>query len=51
METYARVQSSGTERDGIDADTEAAIAVAARPLGAFIEGDRHLEAFDVATAR
>jgi hypothetical protein len=25
--------------------------VAALPLGAFIEGDRHLEAFDVATAR
>ncbi|HEY2188385.1 MAG TPA: DUF4936 family protein [Caldimonas sp.] len=51
METYARVQSSLTGHDGIDADAEAMIAAAALPLGGFIEGDRHVEAFDVAPAR
>jgi hypothetical protein len=51
METYARVQSSAIEDDGIDAATEAAIAAAALPLSGLIEGDRHVEAFDALTMR
>lgn len=47
METYSRPASSVTGGGGIDAETEAAIAAAAHPLAALIEGARHVEAFDV----
>ena len=46
MESYARPRGSG-DRAGIDAATEAAIAAAAESLRDLIEGDRHVEAFDV----
>ena len=49
METYSRLASSVTDGGGIDAETEAAIAAAARPIAALIEGARHVEAFDVVT--
>ncbi len=45
METYAR--SASNVAGGIDAEIETAIAAAALPLAALIEGDRHVEAFVV----
>jgi hypothetical protein len=49
METYALLQPSTGGGDGIDAATETAIIAAALPLASLIEGDRHLETFDVVT--
>jgi hypothetical protein len=47
METYSRSDSRGADSRGIDAQVEAAIAEASRPLVALIAGTRHVEAFDV----
>ena len=50
METYARSAATpgvGEAEVGIDAAIEAAIAAAALPLAALIEGTRHVEAFEV----
>jgi hypothetical protein len=54
MEAYARSTRSDGDGsgngdrggDGIDPEIEAAIAAAAEPLAALIEGPRHVEAFD-----
>ncbi|MDQ6639356.1 MAG: DUF4936 family protein [Pseudomonadota bacterium] len=48
LETYAHGASGATEDGGIDAGIEAAIAAAADPLAALIDGARRVEAFDVA---
>ncbi|HEV7577190.1 MAG TPA: DUF4936 family protein [Caldimonas sp.] len=53
MEAYARSARSEADGrddgngDGIDPEIEAAIAAAAEPLAALIEGPRHVEAFAV----
>ena len=44
METYARAPSDPSGA-GVDAAIEAAIAAAAQPLAALIDGGRHVEAF------
>jgi hypothetical protein len=48
METYAIVPSPRSDQRGIDPETEAAIADAARSLRGVVDGERHVEAFDVA---
>ncbi|MGZ8259193.1 MAG: DUF4936 family protein [Caldimonas sp.] len=48
METYALPVRSSDRRDGVDAGIEAAIATAALALRGVIDGERHVEAFDVA---
>jgi Domain of unknown function (DUF4936) len=45
METYSRPAPGAGDDRGIDAEIEAAIAAAARPLEALIDGTRHVEAF------
>jgi uncharacterized protein DUF4936 len=47
METYSRSPLGAAGGRGVDAEIEAAIRMAARPLEALIEGPRHTEAFDV----
>jgi hypothetical protein len=42
METYA---VSGARGDGVDASIESAIASASATLASFIDGERHVEAF------
>ena len=52
MEAYARAPgANGDDHGGIDAAIEAAIASAASSLRDLIEGDRHVESFDVAGRR
>jgi len=51
METYACPKRSASGGAGVDGAIEAAIAAAALPLGAWIEGERHVEAFDAAGER
>ena len=46
METYA-CRAGAPAGDGIDAGAEAAIAAAAETLRGMIDGERHVEAFDV----
>jgi len=45
METYARDAGVAGSADGIDAEIEQAIATAAHPLAALLDGTRHVEAF------
>jgi len=47
MESYARAPSPHGDSRGVDAETEAAIAAAALSLEGVIDGERHVEAFDV----
>ena len=47
MEAYARPRESVDSSAGIDAGTEAAIAAAALSLRDLIDGERHVEAFEV----
>ncbi len=47
METYARDGGASSERDGIDAGIEQAIATAAAALAPLLDGTRHVEAFIV----
>jgi len=51
METYARPPRTARDDAGIDAAIEATIAVAALQLRDWIEGERHVEAFEAAGAR
>lgn len=51
METYARPPRTASDGAGIDAASEAAIAAAALPLREWIEGERHVEAFEAAGTR
>jgi hypothetical protein len=46
METYARIDADPSGA-GVDAELAAAIAAAAQPLAPLIDGDRHVEGFDV----
>jgi hypothetical protein len=48
METYARHGANAAPGGGIDRELEAAIAAAAQPWSALIEGERHAEAFELA---
>ena len=48
METYARHGANAAAGGGIDRELEAAIAAAAQPGSALIEGERHAEAFELA---
>jgi hypothetical protein len=48
METYARRGGDADAGYGIDRELEAAIAAAAQPWSALIEGERHVEAFELA---
>ncbi|HEY3633656.1 MAG TPA: DUF4936 family protein [Caldimonas sp.] len=48
METYARDGGDAAAGCGIDRELEAAIAAAAQPWSALIEGERHAEAFELA---
>lgn len=48
METYARRGGGADAGCGIDRELEAAIAAAAGPWSALIEGERHIEAFELA---
>ena len=48
METYARKPQPDGAASGIDAELESALAAAAQPLAALIEGGRHSEAFELA---
>ena len=47
METYAHAPDLDSGSPGIDAEVERAIAAAAQPLGALIEGGRHSEVFEI----
>ena len=48
MEIYARRGDGADAGCGIDRELEAAIAAAAEPWSALIEGERHIEAFELA---
>jgi len=45
METYSRNAGAASQAAGIDAAIEQAIVAAALPLGALLDGARHVEAF------
>jgi hypothetical protein len=51
METYSRSASFPDDPSGIDATIEAAIEAAARALQGVIDGERHVEAFEVVAPR
>ena len=50
METYARAAHDAADGEGIDRVVEAAIAAAALPWSGFVDGERHVEAFEAASA-
>ena len=50
METYAR-DATGRASSGIDASIESAIEAAASALVGLIDGERHVEAFDLMPLR
>ena len=47
METYARPSAAGGE--GVDRAIETTIAAAARPWARLVDGERHVEAFELAS--
>ena len=48
METYARRGANADAGYGVDRELEAVIAAAAEPWSALIEGERHVEPFELA---
>jgi hypothetical protein len=48
METYALREGAATSSTGIDAAMQASIETAAAPIRPWLEGDRHVEGFEVA---
>ena len=51
METYALREGAATSSTGVDAAIQASIETAAAPIRPWLEGDRHVEAFEVVGRR